>query len=158
MKKYLGIAVVLAVGLVLSIGTANADKEAKKGAKKAEAKLTCPVSGKPVNPEATVDYKGGKVAFCCTNCPKAFAANTAKYATKANLQLVQSGQAKEVKCPITGKDLNPETKISVAGTNVCFCCNGCKGKVTKAEGDAQLELVFGDKAFDKGFVVGKKKE
>ncbi len=154
MKKFVGFALVFALGLTVALSSAVADKEAKKDG----PKLTCPVSGKPVNPEATVDYKGGKVAFCCTNCPKAFAANTAKYATKANLQLVQSGQAKEVKCPLTGKPLNPATKTSVAGTNVCFCCNGCKGKVTKAEGDEQLELVFGDKAFDKGFVVGKKGE
>jgi YHS domain-containing protein len=159
MKKYLGIATIFAVGLVLAIGSANADKEAKKEGKKADApKLTCPVSGKPVNPEATVDYKGGKVAFCCPNCPKAFAANTEKYAAKANQQLYASKQAKLVACPITGKKLNPETKITVAGTPVCFCCNGCKGKVTKAEGDAQLELVFGDKAFEKGFEVVKKEK
>lgn len=120
--------------------------------------VKCPVSGKPINKDATVDYKGGKVYFCCPNCPKAFAGNTKKFAAKANQQLYQTGQAKLTKCPITGKKLNPATKISVAGTDVCFCCNGCKGKVSKAEGAAQLELVFGDKAFKKGFTVGKKKE
>lgn len=118
--------------------------------------IKCPVSGKPINKDATVDYKGGKVYFCCPNCPKAFAAKTEKFAAKANQQLYATGQAKLVKCPLTGKKLNPATKISVAGTNVCFCCNGCKGKATKAQGDAQLNLVFGDKAFKKGFVVGKK--
>jgi YHS domain-containing protein len=156
MKKYLGIAAIIAVGLVLAIGTANADKEAKKdplaGAK-------CPVSGKAAKDidGSSVDYKGGKVYLCCAGCPKAFEKDTAKFAAKANQQLYQTGQAKLVKCPITGKKLNPETKISVAGTDVCFCCNGCKGKASKAEGDAQLELVFGDKAFEKGFEVAKKK-
>jgi hypothetical protein len=37
---------------------------------------------------------------------------------------------------------------------VCLCCGGCKGKVAKATGDDQLELVFG-KNFDKGFKVGE---
>ena len=32
----------------------------------------CPVSGKPINPEQFVDYKGKKVYFCCPNCPAAF--------------------------------------------------------------------------------------
>ena len=32
----------------------------------------CPVSGKPIDPEHFVDYKGKKVYFCCPNCPAAF--------------------------------------------------------------------------------------
>src|SRR5687767_4724500 len=35
----------------------------------------------------STDYKGGKVYFCCMNCPKAFAKDPAKFATKANAQL-----------------------------------------------------------------------
>ena len=86
----------------------------------------------------------------------AFKADTAKYATKANHQLVETKQAKLTACPLTGGKLNPETKIQVAGLDVCFCCNNCKGKVEKAKGDEQLDLVFGDKAFEKGFKVEKK--
>jgi len=33
--------------------------------------------------ENSVDYKGGKVYFCCENCPKAFEANPGKYVTKS---------------------------------------------------------------------------
>jgi YHS domain-containing protein len=119
-------------------------------------KAKCPISGKECVEESGVDYKGAKVYFCCTNCPKAFAKDKAKYAAKANMQLVATGQAKEVKCPLAGKPLNPETKISVDGVDVCFCCNSCKGSVTKLEGDEQIEKVFGDKAFEKGFEVTKK--
>jgi YHS domain-containing protein len=117
--------------------------------------VKCPVSGKDVKEASAVDYKGGKVYFCCDGCPNAFKKDTAKYATKANMQLVATGQYKEVKCPVAGKDLNPATAIEVGGVKVCFCCNGCKGKVTKAEGDAQLELVFGEEAFKKGFAAKK---
>jgi YHS domain-containing protein len=124
---------------------------------KAAFKATCPVSGKPALEDKTVEYKGAKVYFCCENCPKAFAKDTAKFATKANQQLVATGQATEVKCPLSGAKLNPETAVDVGGTKVTFCCNNCKGKVEAAKGDAQAELVFSDAAFAKGFEVKKAK-
>jgi len=116
---------------------------------------TCPISGKAVNKSVAVDYKGGKVFLCCPGCTGAFKKNTAKYATKANLQLVATGQAKQAKCPLTGGKCNPDTATDVAGVKVCFCCGGCKGKVTKAKGDEQIELLFNDKAFAKAFKVAK---
>lgn len=125
-------------------------------AEEAKFKATCPVANKPAVADKSVDYKGGKVYFCCGGCPGAFKADTAKFATKANHQLVETKQAKLAACPLSGGKLNPETKIQVAGLDVCFCCNNCKGKVEKAKGDEQLELVFGDKAFEKGFKVEKK--
>lgn len=42
----------------------------------------CPVSGKPINPEQSVEYKGKKVYFCCPNCPAAFEKNPEQYADK----------------------------------------------------------------------------
>ena len=77
-----------------------------------------------------------------------------KFATKANLQLAQTGQAKQGKCPISGKGTKDATALDVAGVSVTFCCNNCRKKVDGAEGDDQLNLVFGDKAFDKAFSVG----
>ena len=126
----------------------------------AEIKLEgvkCVVAGKPAKAGTEVDYKGGKVFFCCLNCPKSFQATKEKFATKANHQLLATGQAKELKCPLTGKDLNPDTAIEIAGAKVAFCCDICKGKVEKATGDEQLELVFNDKAFEKGFKVAETK-
>ena len=118
----------------------------------------CPVSGQPAKEDKTADYKGAKVYFCCENCPKAFEKDTAKFAEKANAQLVATGQFKQVKCPLTGGKLNPEAKAEVAGVTVNFCCNNCKGKVAEAKGDEQLKLVFADKAFDKGFEIVKKEK
>ena len=117
--------------------------------------IKCPVSGKAAKADSSLNYKGGKVYFCCDKCPDAFKKETTKFSTKANMQLVATGQAIEVKCPITGKDLNPATAIDVSGVKVAFCCNNCKGKVSKAEGDEQLNLVFGEEAFKKGFEVKK---
>lgn len=124
---------------------------------KAAFKATCPVSGKPALEDKTVEYKGAKVYFCCENCPKAFAKDPTKFATKANQQLVTTGQATEVKCPLSGGKLDTTTAIDVGGTKVCFCCNMCKGKVEAAKGDAQADLVFSDAAFAKGFEVKKAK-
>lgn len=128
-----------------SIIAADADKEFK---------ATCPVAPKKAaKADKSVEYKGGKVYFCCGGCPAAFKKDTAKFAARANMQLVQTHQAKEVKCPLSGADLNPATKIKVGDVEVAFCCNNCKGKAEKATGEEQIELVFGDKAFDKGFKV-----
>jgi hypothetical protein len=115
-----------------------------------------------VNPKAAakaanaVDYKGGKVFFCCMNCPKAFAADKAKFAARANHQLVATGQAKQEKCPFSGEAVDTATKITVNGANICFCCDMCKGKAQ--ESTEQIELLFNDKAFEKaGFKVAKAK-
>lgn len=141
-----------ALGVAALVFSAALYAEDKKDAL---AAAKCPVSGKEVKADQTVDYKDGKVYFCCENCPKAF--NAAKHGTKANLQLVVTGQAKQVKCMLTGRDLNPATKITVAGADVCFCCNMCKGKAEKATGDEQITLIFSDAAFEKGgFKVAKK--
>lgn len=120
--------------------------------------VMCPVSNKQVKAESSAEYKGAKVYFCCDGCPGAFAKDTAKFATKANAQLVASHQAEQVKCPLSGGPVKAGTEVKVAGSSVGFCCNNCKGKVEKAEGDAQAELVFADAAFAKGFKVSEAKK
>jgi hypothetical protein len=145
-NAFLGLAAValLAIGVI----AAEEKKEEKFSAK-------CPVSGKAALEDKTVEYKGAKVYFCCAGCPDAFKADTAKYATKANHQLVATKQATQAKCPLSGGKLNPDTGLDVSGVSVTFCCNNCKGKVAKATGDEQLGLVFSDTAFGKGFEVKK---
>jgi YHS domain-containing protein len=112
----------------------------------------CPVSGDPISKDASIDYKGGKLYFCCKDCVKSFNSDQAKYAAKANLQLVATGQAEQIACPLSGRPTKAGTDLTVAGTIVKFCCNGCKGKVSKADEAAQVKLVYG-KGFDKGFKV-----
>jgi hypothetical protein len=141
---------VLAALVVVSLAVAGSLKAAIENA----AALKCPVSGKPVNPDSTVDFNGGKVAFCCDNCPKEFAKNTDKYAAKANLQLAQSNQLKQTKCPLTGKAINPEMAVDVDGVHVGLCCKNCKAKLEGASHDDQVNLVFKDTS--KGFETVKK--
>jgi YHS domain-containing protein len=104
----------------------------------------CPVSGKPIKANDWVAFENGKIYFCCENCPAAFKKDPSKYAAKAHLQMVQTGQLQEFACPLTGKPLNPSTAIDVGGVTVAFCCNNCKGKVEKASGDDKISLVFKD--------------
>ncbi len=117
--------------------------------------VKCPVSGKAAKADATVAYKDATVYMCCPGCPTAFKNDTKKYAVKANMQLVQTKQAKQVACPLSGKDVK-DAVAKVAGLEIGLCCNSCKGKVDKAEGDDKLALVFSDKAFEQGFKVPKK--
>jgi len=113
--------------------------------------LKCPISGGAVSQDASADYQGGKVYFCCNGCAGKFAKAPDKYATKANYQLVASGQFVQKGCPFSGGAVNPSTLLTLDGVSVGFCCNGCKGKVTKADAAQQQELVFGEKAFPKAF-------
>jgi YHS domain-containing protein len=120
--------------------------------------IKCPVSNQKVKEASAVDYKGGKVYFCCDNCPKGFAKDTKKFAAKANAQLVATGQAKQGACPFTGGKVNPDTKITVAGAAIGFCCEKCQGKAQKLEAAQQVDALFGDAAFAKAkFTVGAAK-
>jgi hypothetical protein len=116
--------------------------------------LKCPVSGQAAKADKTVDFNGGKVEFCCENCPKAFNANSAKFAGKANLQLIQSGQLKQVKCPLTGRPCAADKSVDIAGVKVALCCGGCLAKATKVSGDEQINLLLSDTS--KGYEAAKK--
>ena len=116
----------------------------------------CPVSGMKAKKAQKAEYKGGEVYFCCGNCAKAFAKDSSKHAAKANHQLVSTGQAKQEKCPFSGGKAKDGTEVEVNGVSVKFCCNNCQGKAKKSTD--QINLIFSDKAFDKGFKVAKKEK
>jgi len=140
-----------AVALLATVTVYAADAVKLDGVK-------CVVNSKaPAKAANAVDYKGGHVYFCCQNCPKAFKADTAKFAAKANHQLVATGQAKQEACPFSGQPIDEGTAIKVDGASVAFCCANCQGKAEKS--DDKVALIFNDKAFEKGFkVAGEKKE
>ena len=145
MKKYFGsMLAVFGLGLTVAIGAAWAIDVTG---------VTCPVSGAPVKEDASVDYRGGKLYFCCNKCPVSYGKDKQKYATKANLQLVASGQAAQEKCPISKHDFDEDTTLDVGGVSVKFCCDKCVKAVTEVEGDDKLDLVFGDKVFDDAYKV-----
>lgn len=117
-----------------------------------EFKANCPVSGAAAAKESVAMFEGGKVYFCCGNCPKAFAKDTKKHAAKARAQMVSTGEMVQVACPFTGKAVDSATATKVGDIDVCFCCAGCKGKVDKAED--KVACVFTNAA--KGFTTQTK--
>ena len=142
------------VGFGLSVpGSADEKAAAKKG--KREFKATCVVSGKDAVRNQSAEYKGKKVFFCCGNCKAAYTKDAAKFATKANHQLFQTKQFVQVKCPLSGGDLDKSKTVEIGGVKVAFCCGNCQGKASKATGDDQVALAFADAAFKKGFEARK---
>ena len=88
----------------------------------------------------------------------AFDAEPAKYSAKANLQLVQTKQFRQTKCPVSGSKVNKEQTIKVSGVKVGFCCDKCKGTLEAASKEDQLTKIFGDAVFTKAFAVKKADE
>ena len=114
--------------------------------------VQCVVANKAATAGKSADYKDAKVYFCCGGCAGKFAANTKKYAERANHQLVATNQYTQKGCPFSGGKVKAGNLVSIAGTEVGFCCDGCKNKVASAKDDAaRMKLVFSEKAFGKGF-------
>jgi hypothetical protein len=145
-KKFtVAVALLALVGLV---STSVALDDAKKNPLEGVKCLLMPE--KAVKEDKAVDYKEGKVYFCCPGCVKKFSEGKDKFEAKANHQLVLTKQYKQEACPMSGGALNESTAIEVGGVKVAFCCNNCKGKAEKMEGDKQVEELFGKNAFEKG--------
>ena len=132
-------------GLLAEKGMAQ-EKDAKQ-----EFQATCPVSGQPAKETAFLEHNGKKVYFCCMNCPKAFAKDPKKFATKVNYQLIETDQVVQVACPIAGRKINPETAEEFAGTKVAFCCEKCQGKFNAASDEQKVTLICAD--ITKGFTL-----
>jgi YHS domain-containing protein/uncharacterized membrane protein len=54
------------LGAPVSLGATNS--VGTNTVSSAAANAECPISGKPVNPEKTLEYEGKKYAFCCDEC------------------------------------------------------------------------------------------
>ena len=146
MKKFtIAIALLAMAGIVTS---SVALDDAKKNPLDGVKCLMMP--DKAVKEDKAVDYKEGKVYFCCPGCVKKFSENKDKYEAKANQQLVRTGQYKQEVCVFSGEKIDEKQSIEVGGTKVSFCCGNCKGKAEKMEGDKQVEELFGKNAFEKG--------
>jgi YHS domain-containing protein len=120
--------------------------------------IKCIVSGAPIDAAKSVDYAEGKAYFCCGKCSKKFEDDKTKFVSKANAQLVATKQYEQGGCPFSGGKVNPDTMVKVAGAEVGFCCNNCKGKVEKMKDEEKLAAVFSKEAFEKAkFVKVEKK-
>ena len=135
---------------------ANKEKGKKDAPSKSLLAARCPVTGDSVSKEVSIDYRLGKLYFCCPECIDKFRADKAKYEAKANAQLVITGQFRQIQCPLTGDKFAPGMRMRVCGVDVCFCCADCLRKVKRASADKRAELVFG-KRFDEAFALKQEK-
>mgnify|MGYP006274525395 CR=1 FL=1 len=145
-SRITALASLLLVAVVCSAVAVHAAVKEPKDAK-------CPVSGKGCNPEKSAAFAGGTVWFCCGDCVKAFADDSAKFAAKAHQQMVSTGQLVQKGCPFSGGAVKAGTTIAIGDAEVGFCCPNCKAKVEKASPDEQVTMVFGK--IEKGFAPAK---
>jgi YHS domain-containing protein len=121
--------------------------------------IKCVLDGESqVDSAASVDYRGGKVYFCCEDCAGSFKSKMSDTSSdllvKANHQLVLTGQFAQTACPLTGKPVAADKTVDVGGVKVAFCCGGCQGAVNKeADLAGKAKLVFANTAFEKGFAA-----
>ena len=96
--------------------------------------VACPLTGKPVNKEATVELGKAKVGLCCEKCLAKF--NKAED-DEAKLKMVFSpaafkkGFTAQTKCPVSGKPIDPAQSVEYKGQKVYFCCPNCPAPFEK---------------------------
>ncbi|MHC4550970.1 MAG: hypothetical protein ACYTEZ_19645 [Planctomycetota bacterium] len=99
--------------------------------------LTCPIGGKEVDDETTLDWGGVRVHFCCPGCEKKFKKNPAKALAKLGIKTLKAKKGKprvdlaNAKCPIMGGATKERVFSVQAGVRVRHCCPGCGGKAGK---------------------------
>lgn len=85
----------------------------------------CPVSGKPVNPDATVAFGEENVGFCCNGCKGKYE----KASDEEKLAMLFGASSKgftlQTACPVSGKPIKATAVAEHEGQNVYFCCDGC---------------------------------
>jgi YHS domain-containing protein len=100
---------------------------------------TCPVSGKPIDKEMSLEVDGQAIFFCCDKCPAEYKKDPAKYKAK----LANSYEYfLPALCPLTGERVNFAVSLDTKDGPLYFCCKGCVGKY-KADPDKWAKQAAG---------------
>ena len=92
-----------------------------------KVQVTCPVSGKPVDKDVSIEEKGKKVFLCCKGCVGKYKKDPAAYSAK-----LAASYTYQTKCPVMGGDIDPTAFTTLPdGRKVYFCCPGCDKKFLK---------------------------
>jgi YHS domain-containing protein len=111
---------------------ANPAKYAEKVAAQRKAladrpkvQVTCPVTGKPVDPNMFTEYQGKKVYFCSSACISRFKGNPDKYRAR-----LANSYTYQTKWPVMGGDISPKAfSVLPTGQKIYYCCPGCEKKL-----------------------------
>ena len=138
-------ALVVNVGLSMSLPAVICAQEI--------AGIKCVVSGqRSANRDFKSTHADGEIYFCCGNCKKAFEETPGQFTTKANHQMVLTGQYVQKSCPISGGAVSADHTTAVGGVEIGYCCGKCQAKVAALpDMKSQAEAVFGQASFKKNF-------
>lgn len=117
------------------------------------AGIKCIVSGKPATSQYFAKFKNRKIYFDCNTSRLKFETNRNEFATKANHQLVITGQYVQTRCPIQSATISASSSsIQIAGVKIRTCCVECLSKLTDDKTVLQqIDFLFADRQFDKIF-------
>ena len=87
----------------------------------------CPISGRALNPEATIALGKTKAAFCCENCLGKAEAAPSKELAALIFKDFDKGFTLQTKCPVSGKPIVAAQVVEHDKKKVFFCCPGCPG-------------------------------
>lgn len=116
---------------------------AQQDGAQAEAKLPlCPVMGKSIDFSMKTMTDDGPVYFCCKMCIKKFEKQPTKYSEKAAQQKAALAKMPrvQVNCPLSGRPIDKEIFVEVAGEKVYTCCNNCKSRYAANPGKYAAKL------------------
>lgn len=92
-------------------------------ASREHVQVTCPLSGKAVDPAVYTRYRGQKVYFCCAKCKGKFEADPDKYRGK-----LLGSYSYQTRCPVSGRRIDRQVSLEVPGGKIYFCCKGCPAR------------------------------
>ncbi|MEM7205611.1 MAG: hypothetical protein AAF628_35475 [Planctomycetota bacterium] len=107
---------------------------------------------KNVRNRYTIEHHEGTVFLCCANCIKKYRKDVAKHSPQCNHQLVLTGQFEQIKCPITGGEIDPSIEVEVVGVKVRLADPAAREQLEAAGDDeSKIALVFEDGRFLRAF-------
>ena len=87
--------------------------------------VACPITGKPVNKDTLVEVGEAEAGFCCKKCLAKYNAADDEGKLKIMFGDLDKGFTYQVKCPVSGKPINPQESVEYHGKKVYFCCPNC---------------------------------
>jgi YHS domain-containing protein len=109
-----------------------------------EVQVACPICGKPGNANVAIESGAARVSFCGAKCLAKY--NEAK-TDAAKLKLVFNSAAMrksfthQIKCPVSGKPIDPTCFVEYEGEKVYFCCANCS-KAFKASPEQYVPMLY----------------
>ncbi|MBU0638337.1 MAG: hypothetical protein KKB50_05685 [Planctomycetes bacterium] len=104
--------------------------------------LVCPVTGKPVSQRFYVYLEGRRVLFATSEAIAEYRKNPEKYLEGVQAQLAQRKLLRvQVKCPVTGKPINPRSFADMARRRVYFGVDHAKMEWIKWSAEQQREAL-----------------